>query len=91
MNILVIDDHPVVTVSLSERLKHLGHAVEVANDMDDAGPRVIEQTIRQKLPEGFQRSEFLLEKGFLDAVVPRKELKAYLIRALGFLKAPAMA
>src|SRR5206468_3302248 len=38
-----------------------------------AGPRVIEQTIRQKLPEGFQRSEFLLEHGFLDAVVSRKE------------------
>ena len=38
-----------------------------------AGPRVIEQTIRQKLPEGFQRSEFLLEHGFLDAVVPRKD------------------
>jgi acetyl-CoA carboxylase carboxyl transferase subunit beta len=56
-----------------------------------AGPRVIEQTIRQKLPEGFQRSEFLLEKGFLDAVVPRKDLKAYLIRALDFLKAPAVA
>ena len=54
-----------------------------------AGPRVIEQTIRQKLPEGFQRSEFLLEKGFLDALVPRKELKAYLIRALAFLKTPA--
>jgi acetyl-CoA carboxylase carboxyl transferase subunit beta len=54
-----------------------------------AGPRVIEQTIRQKLPEGFQRSEFLLEKGFLDAVVPRKELKAYLVRALDFLKTPA--
>jgi acetyl-CoA carboxylase carboxyl transferase subunit beta len=52
-----------------------------------AGPRVIEQTIRQKLPEGFQRSEFLLEKGFLDAVVPRRELKAYLIRALDFLHA----
>jgi acetyl-CoA carboxylase carboxyl transferase subunit beta len=51
-----------------------------------AGPRVIEQTIRQKLPEGFQRSEFLLEKGFLDAVVPRRELKSYLIRALDFLK-----
>jgi acetyl-CoA carboxylase carboxyl transferase subunit beta len=50
-----------------------------------AGPRVIEQTIRQKLPEGFQRSEFLLEKGFLDAVVPRRELKAYLVRALHFL------
>jgi acetyl-CoA carboxylase carboxyl transferase subunit beta len=56
-----------------------------------AGPRVIEQTIRQKLPEGFQRSEFLLEKGFLDAVVHRKELKAYLIRALEFMKTPAAA
>jgi len=56
-----------------------------------AGPRVIEQTIRQKLPEGFQRSEFLLEKGFLDAVVHRKDLKAYLVRALEFLKAPAAA
>jgi acetyl-CoA carboxylase carboxyl transferase subunit beta len=53
-----------------------------------AGPRVIEQTIRQKLPEGFQRSEFLLEHGFLDAVVPRAELKPYLIRALDFLKTP---
>ena len=49
-----------------------------------AGPRVIEQTIRQKLPEGFQRSEFLLEKGFLDAVVHRRDLKSYLIRALDF-------
>jgi acetyl-CoA carboxylase carboxyl transferase subunit beta len=54
-----------------------------------AGPRVIEQTIRQKLPDGFQRSEFLLEKGFLDAVVHRKEMKAYITRALEFLKAPA--
>lgn len=52
-----------------------------------AGPRVIEQTIRQKLPEGFQRSEFLLEKGFLDAVVHRKDLKSYLERALDFLQA----
>ena len=52
-----------------------------------AGPRVIEQTIRQKLPEGFQRSEFLLEKGFLDAVVERRHLKSYLVRALDFLKA----
>jgi len=49
-----------------------------------AGPRVIEQTIRQTLPEGFQRSEFLLEHGFLDAVVPRKELKAYIARAFDF-------
>jgi acetyl-CoA carboxylase carboxyl transferase subunit beta len=52
-----------------------------------AGPRVIEQTIRQKLPEGFQRAEFLLEKGFLDAVVHRRDLKAYLVRALEFMKA----
>ena len=51
-----------------------------------AGPRVIEQTIRQKLPEGFQRSEFLLEHGMLDAVVPRKEMKSYLIRALDFMQ-----
>jgi acetyl-CoA carboxylase carboxyl transferase subunit beta len=50
-----------------------------------AGPRVIEQTIRQKLPEGFQRSEFLLEKGFLDAVVHRKEMKGYMARALAFM------
>jgi acetyl-CoA carboxylase carboxyl transferase subunit beta len=49
-----------------------------------AGPRVIEQTIRQKLPEGFQRSEFLLEHGFLDAVVKRGEMKAYLARAFKF-------
>jgi acetyl-CoA carboxylase carboxyl transferase subunit beta len=50
-----------------------------------AGPRVIEQTIRQKLPPGFQRSEFLLEHGMLDAVVPRKDLKAYISRALEFM------
>jgi acetyl-CoA carboxylase carboxyl transferase subunit beta len=50
-----------------------------------AGPRVIEQTIRQKLPEGFQRSEFLLEHGMLDAVVHRKQLKPYLARALTFM------
>ncbi len=49
-----------------------------------AGPRVIEQTIRQKLPPGFQRSEFLLQHGMLDAVVPRKELKPYIARALDF-------
>jgi acetyl-CoA carboxylase carboxyl transferase subunit beta len=49
-----------------------------------AGPRVIEQTIRQKLPEGFQRAEFLLEHGFLDAIVPRKELRNYIGHALEF-------
>jgi len=49
-----------------------------------AGPRVIEQTIRQKLPEGFQRSEFLLERGMLDLVVDRRELKATIARVLRF-------
>jgi acetyl-CoA carboxylase carboxyl transferase subunit beta len=50
-----------------------------------AGPRVIEQTIRQKLPAGFQRSEFLLEHGMLDAVVSRKQMKSYISRALEFM------
>ncbi len=49
-----------------------------------AGPRVIEQTIRQKLPEGFQTSEFLLRHGFLDAVVKRSELRDYLSKAFDF-------
>ena len=49
-----------------------------------AGPRVIEQTIRQKLPEGFQRSEFLLEHGMLDLVVDRRELKETVVRVLRF-------
>jgi len=52
-----------------------------------AGPRVIEQTIRQKLPEGFQRSEFLLAHGMIDAIVPRKEMRAYLARSLNYLGA----
>ena len=54
-----------------------------------AGPRVIEQTIRQKLPEGFQRSEFLLEKGMLDLVVDRREMKALIASALRFMGATA--
>ena len=52
-----------------------------------AGPRVIEQTIRQKLPPGFQRSEFLIERGMLDAVVDRREMKATLARLLRFMGA----
>jgi acetyl-CoA carboxylase carboxyl transferase subunit beta len=52
-----------------------------------AGPRVIEQTIRQKLPEGFQRSEFLLEKGMLDLVVDRREMKQAIANALRFMGA----
>ena len=62
-----------------------------------AGPRVIEQTIRQKLPDGFQRSEFLLEKGMVDLIVDRREMKAVIVRALRFMgakraePAPALA
>jgi acetyl-CoA carboxylase carboxyl transferase subunit beta len=52
-----------------------------------AGPRVIEQTIRQKLPEGFQRSEFLLEKGMIDLVIDRREMKAAIANALRFMGA----
>jgi acetyl-CoA carboxylase carboxyl transferase subunit beta len=51
-----------------------------------AGPRVIEQTIRQTLPEGFQRSEFLLEHGMLDMVVPRPEMKSTIARCLSLLR-----
>jgi acetyl-CoA carboxylase carboxyl transferase subunit beta len=54
-----------------------------------AGPRVIEQTIRQKLPAGFQTSEFLLQHGFLDAVVKRAELKDYIAQSLAFFMGPA--
>ena len=52
-----------------------------------AGPRVIEQTIRQKLPEGFQRSEFLLEKGMIDLVIDRREMKTVVANALRFMGA----
>jgi acetyl-CoA carboxylase carboxyl transferase subunit beta len=52
-----------------------------------AGPRVIEQTIRQKLPQGFQRSEFLLEKGMLDLVIDRREMKTTIAKALKFMGA----
>jgi acetyl-CoA carboxylase carboxyl transferase subunit beta len=54
-----------------------------------AGPRVIEQTIRQKLPDGFQRSEFLVAHGMIDMVVDRRELKAVLADALRFMLEPA--
>jgi acetyl-CoA carboxylase carboxyl transferase subunit beta len=50
-----------------------------------AGPRVIEQTIRQKLPEGFQRSEFLIEHGMIDAIVHRKDLRGRLSQLLGLM------
>jgi acetyl-CoA carboxylase carboxyl transferase subunit beta len=56
-----------------------------------AGPRVIEQTIRQKLPKGFQRSEFLLEHGMIDMVVDRREIRDTVIRLLGFMMNKALS
>jgi len=56
-----------------------------------AGPRVIEQTIRQKLPDGFQRSEFLVEHGMLDLVVDRRDMKMTVARALRFMRAKTVA
>ncbi len=57
-----------------------------------AGPRVIEQTVREKLPEGFQRSEFLLDKGAIDMIVDRRELRDQVARTLALLlKLPAAA
>jgi acetyl-CoA carboxylase carboxyl transferase subunit beta len=53
-----------------------------------AGPRVIEQTIRQKLPKDFQKSEFLLDHGMIDAIVDRRELRNYITRLLNFMMNP---
>ena len=50
-----------------------------------AGPRVIEQTVREKLPEGFQRAEFLMEKGAIDMIIDRRQLKDELARLLAYL------
>ena len=63
------------------------HIAEPGALIGFAGPRVIEQTIRQTLPNGFQRSEFLVEHGMVDAIVSRKDLKAYIATALRFFKA----
>lgn len=56
-----------------------------------AGPRVIEQTIRQKLPKDFQRSEFLLDHGMVDAIVDRRELRDYIVKLLNFMLNPEIS
>src|SRR5205807_3345522 len=56
-----------------------------------AGPRVIEQTIRQKLPKDFQRSEFLLDHGMLDAIIDRREMRDFIIKSLDFMMNPDIA
>jgi acetyl-CoA carboxylase carboxyl transferase subunit beta len=55
-----------------------------------AGRRVVEQTLREKLPEGFQTSEYLLEHGFIDAIVPRTQLKKTLAQLIGLHQSPSM-
>lgn len=65
------------------------HLAEPGAQLAFTGPRVIEQTIREKLPEGFQRSEFLRERGMVDMVVNRKDIAATLGAILGLLMAPA--
>lgn len=67
------------------------HVAEPRALIGFAGPRVIEQTIRQKLPPGFQRSEFLLEHGMLDMIVDRRKLRGAVARALRFMTASAPA
>jgi acetyl-CoA carboxylase carboxyl transferase subunit beta len=62
------------------------HIAEPGAQIGFAGARVIENTIREKLPEGFQRAEYLLEHGMVDMVVPRVQLKETLARVLGLLR-----
>jgi acetyl-CoA carboxylase carboxyl transferase subunit beta len=83
--ICVLTDPPTGGVTASFAMLGDLNIAEPGALIGFAGPRVIEQTIRQKLPEGFQRSEFLLEHGFLDAIVPRKEMKQYLSQTLTWM------
>jgi acetyl-CoA carboxylase carboxyl transferase subunit beta len=83
--IVVLTDPTTGGVTASYAMLGDVHIAEPGALIGFAGPRVIEQTIRQKLPEGFQRSEYLREKGMVDMVVDRRELKAVLGRLLGML------
>ncbi len=83
---IVVLTHPT-TGGVTASFAMLGdiHIAEPGALIGFAGPRVIEQTIREKLPEGFQRAEFLKDKGMVDLVVPRAELKAALARLIRVL------
>ena len=87
---IVVLTHPT-TGGVTASYAMLGdiHIAEPGALIGFAGPRVIEQTIRQKLPDGFQRSEFLLEKGMLDLVVDRRDMKSTIARALRFMRVEA--
>jgi acetyl-CoA carboxylase carboxyl transferase subunit beta len=84
--IVVLTDPTTGGVTASYAMLGDVHIAEPGALIGFAGPRVIEQTIRQKLPEGFQRSEYLLEHGMVDMVVDRRELKSVLSRILGLLR-----
>ncbi len=83
--IVVLTDPTTGGVTASYAMLGDIHIAEPGALVGFAGPRVIENTIREKLPEGFQRSEYLLEHGMVDMVVPRGDLKATLVRLIGFL------
>ena len=83
--VVVLCDPTSGGVSASYAMLGDVHMAEPGAMIAFSGPRVIEQTIREKLPEGFQRSEFLREKGAVDIVVDRRELKATMARVLGHL------
>jgi acetyl-CoA carboxylase carboxyl transferase subunit beta len=84
--ISVLTDPTTGGVTASFAMQGDLNIAEPASLIGFAGPRVIEQTIRQTLPEGFQRSEFLLEHGMLDSVVDRRELKSTLAMCLGYFR-----
>ena len=84
--IVVLTDPTTGGVTASYAMLGDVHIAEPGALIGFAGPRVIEQTIRQKLPEGFQRSEYLREHGMVDMVVDRRELRDTLGRVLGLLK-----
>jgi acetyl-CoA carboxylase carboxyl transferase subunit beta len=85
--LVVLTDPTTGGVTASYAMLGDVHIAEPGALIGFAGPRVIEQTIRQKLPEGFQRSEFLLEHGMIDMVVDRREMKSVLGRVLRFMGA----
>ena len=83
--IVILTDPTTGGVTASYAMLGDIHIAEPGALIGFAGPRVIENTIREKLPEGFQRSEYLLEHGMVDMVVPRHDLKSTLVRLIGFL------
>src|SRR5690606_22520106 len=89
--IVVLADPPTGGVTASYAMLGDMHNAEPGALIGCAGQRVIQETIREKLPEGFQRAEYLHEHGMVDMVVPRSELKATLAKVLGYLQSAEAA